>query len=275
MVKYHVVEFDGLGMAPLHRITQRGPLQDGATDLGYRLDPRQILISIMAYASTPAQFHDRRQELIEIFKPGITPVTLKWVFSTSAGTRTRCIDCHLTDGLSLASGSMIQQSFNDVIRLYAPDPTFYDPELTIVLPVTLGGGTSFQVPTVVPTFFGATVIDEHVGFDHSDNGAWDIYPVVVVHGAWTVLQITNVTAFGSRYIYTGISVTNTKTHTIDLRYGVKTYLDEAGTSVLDKWTGDRASFSIRPGFNDIWFYITGIDSATRARLEFNKRYIGL
>lgn len=278
MVKYHVVEFDGLGMAPLHRLQQRGPMQDGVTDLGYRLDPRSILISIMAYASTPAQFHDRRQELVEIFKPGVTPVTLKWVYSTSAGTRTRCIDCQLTGGLTLASGSMIQQSFNDVVELYAPDPTFYDPELITLQPASLGGGTSFQIPMPVPTFFGAVTINEIVNFDHTEPGAWDVYPVVVVQGPWTTAQISRLAsadAPAGQTLYTGTAAAAGKIHTIDLSYGVKTFLDEAGASVLDKWTGDRATWHLAPIYNNVWFYITGADANTRARVEFRKRFIGL
>jgi len=278
MVKYHVIEFDGLGMAPLHRIGQRGPMQDGVTDVGYRLDPRTILLSIMAYAATPAQFHDRRQELIEILKPGKT-ITLKWIFATSSGARTRCIDCHCTGGLSLPSSGMIQQAFNDVVQLYAPDPTFYDPELTTVLPTSLYSAAGFTVPTVVPTSFGVTSILETIVFNHSDPGAWDIYPVATIKGPYTNCQIANQGTIdwpsGNGVINSGIAIAAGKTITIDFRYGAKSFLDEAGASVLDKWAGDKATFKIAPGENSLRFFMAGIDSNTRIYLQFNKRYIGL
>jgi len=278
MVKYHVVEFDGLGMSPLHRISQRGPMQDGVTDVGYRLDPRNILISIMAYASTPAQFHDRRQELIEILKPGKT-ITLKWIFATSSGARTRCIDCHCTGGLSLPSSGMIQQAFNDVIQLYAPDPTFYDPEVITIQPLSLYSASGFTVPTVVPTSFGATSISEAVAFSHSDPGAWDIYPTITVKGPFGTCQIDNLSTVdspaGNGFLYSGVAIAAGKTHTIDLRYGLKTFTDEAGASVLDKWTGNRATFKIAPGENNFRFLVTSIDTNTRVQLQFNKRYVGL
>lgn len=272
MVKYHVIEFDGLGMAPLHRISQRGPMQDGVTDVGYRLDPRTILISIMAYASTPAQFHDRRQELIDFMKPG-KPITLRWIFSTSSGLRVRLIDCHCVGGLTLPSSGMVQQNFNDVIQLYAPDPTFYDPELTTIIPSSLYSAAGFTVPTSIPTSFGVTSVNEFVPFNNSEAGAWDVYPVITVKGPFTQCQIYNQTL--SCFVYSGIAIAAGKTHTIDLRYGVKTFLDEAGASVLDKWTGDKATFKLASGLNNIWFYIQGIDGNTRAQLQFNKRYIGL
>lgn len=278
MVKYHIVEFDGLGMAPLHRITQRGPMQDGVTDVGYRLDPRTILLSIMAYASTPAQFHDRRQELVEMLKPGKT-ITLKWIFATSGGARTRCIDCHTVGGLTLPSSGMVQQNFNDVVQLYAPDPTFYDPELTTILPASLYSSSGFTVPTVVPTSFGVVSIDEFAPFNHSDLGAWDIYPVATIKGPFSNCEIANLPTDnypnGNVMIYSGIALATGKTITIDFRYGAKSFTDETGASVLDKWTGDRSTFKIVPGENNIWFYMTGVDSNTRAQLQFNKRYIGL
>ena len=36
------------GMAPLHRITQRGPFQNGDTDVDFRLDPRIINLPFVA-----------------------------------------------------------------------------------------------------------------------------------------------------------------------------------------------------------------------------------
>lgn len=278
MVKYHVVEFDGLGMAPLHRISQRGPMQDGVTDVGYRLDPRTILISIMAYASTPAVFHDRRQELVDILKPGKT-ITLRWTFNTSSGTRTRSIDCHMVGGLSLPSSGMIQQSFNDVIQLYAPDPTFYDPEVITISPASLYSASSFTVPTVVPTSFGAVNILETVMFSHTDPGAWDIYPVATIKGPYTSCQIANMATSewpnGNGVIYSSNAIAVGKTITIDFRYGVKSFTDETGASVLANWTGDRSTFKIGAGENPIRFFMTGIDANTRIQLQFNKRYIGL
>lgn len=278
MVKYHVVEFDGLGMAPLHRISQRGPMQDGVTDVGYRLDPRTILLSIMAYADTPAQFHDRRQELIDWCKPGKT-LTFRWTFSTSKGRRSRLIDCHVVGGLTGPSSGMVRQNFNDVIQLYAPDPTFYDPEVITIVPSSLYASGTFTVPTVIPTSFGVTNILETVMFSHTDPGAWDIYPIATIKGPYTSCQIANMATGewpnGNGVIYSSTAIAVGKTITIDFRYGVKTFLDETGASVLANWTGDRATFKIGPGENPIRFYMTGIDANTRIQLQFNKRYIGL
>ena len=37
----------GFGLAPLHRITTRGPLQHGDSDIDFRLDPRILQIPLL------------------------------------------------------------------------------------------------------------------------------------------------------------------------------------------------------------------------------------
>ena len=46
MDRYVLEDYDGFGMPPSHRLTERGPLQHGETDLGYLLDPRLIQIAV-------------------------------------------------------------------------------------------------------------------------------------------------------------------------------------------------------------------------------------
>lgn len=61
--------YDNLGMAPQHRITERSPQQNGVTDLGYRLDPRVLSLSLIARANSLADAAARRRTLLNAFSP--------------------------------------------------------------------------------------------------------------------------------------------------------------------------------------------------------------
>jgi len=64
------------GMAPSHRITQRGPFQEGDSDIDFRLDPRIISLPIVVPTSSIDEHFRQRNLLLDIFKPGNDPATL-------------------------------------------------------------------------------------------------------------------------------------------------------------------------------------------------------
>lgn len=60
---------EGLSGMDIVRHEQHGPLQNGATDLGYKLAPRFIKLNILFYATTDAILDSYRQQLMAVFKP--------------------------------------------------------------------------------------------------------------------------------------------------------------------------------------------------------------
>lgn len=275
LINYHVVEFDGFGMSPVRRLTQRGPLQNGDTDVGFRLDPRTMRVAVLAYSSTPAAMHTKREQLLGMLYPGesTNPVKLRWTYN---GTTQRQIDCHVQGGLSLGSSGLIKNNWRDVVEFRASDPTWYDPVGGSVQFAQTGGGTPWAVPVVFPTNFGASNLSGSATIDLSDANAWDTYPIIYATGPVTNLVITN-TATGDKLDFTGSSIGGGVTYTIDLRYGNKTVIDSTSTNRINQLTSDSntATFRLVRGNNTITVTGTSITAATNIYIQYNTRFVGV
>ena len=51
---YAFISLTGLGLPPVRRIKERGPLQHGATDVGFLLDERMLNLALLITGSTLA-----------------------------------------------------------------------------------------------------------------------------------------------------------------------------------------------------------------------------
>lgn len=273
LVKYHVIEFDGFGMSPVRRLTQRGPLQNGDTDVGFRLDPRVMRISVQAYATTAAQFHSRREELLNLLRPCTDAIKLRWTYNS---TTQRQIDCHVSGGLSLGTSSLLKNNFRDVVELRASDPTWYDPAGGSITFAQTGGGTPMPVPMLFPLTFGASTLNASAVISLSDANAWDTFPIIYVTGPVTGLILTN-GATGDVLDFTGSSIGAGVTYTIDLRYGYKTVIDSSSANRISQLTSSSniATWRLVPGNNSISASGTSIDASTLIYIQYNTRYIGV
>lgn len=276
LINYHVVEFDGFGMSPVRRLTQRGPLQNGDTDVGFRLDPRTMRVAVLAYSSTPAAMHTKREQLLGLLRPGTDAVKLRWTYANAGGTVQRQIDCHVQGGLSLGSSGLIKNNWRDVVEFRASDPTWYDPAGGSVQFAQTGGGTPMPIPLLVPITFGASTLNGSAVIALSDANAWDTFPIIYVTGPITGLVLTN-TSTGDKLDFTGSSVGSGVTYTIDLRYGYKTVIDSTSTNRINQLTSDSniATWRLVPGNNTITATGTSIDANTRIYIQYNTRYIGV
>ena len=133
---------DGLGMAPMHRLSERGPLQHGITDRGYRLDPRMIRLILDISAGTQAVWESKRTSLLNIFKPSDTAMALELAFSAA----TYRLDCHYVDQMIMPSSDRLGWNQTVVVELIAPDPTFYDPTKSFHYFSVAGGADTLDVP---------------------------------------------------------------------------------------------------------------------------------
>lgn len=61
--------WEGMGLAPLHFITQRGPLQDGESPIDMRFDPRIVQIVIAENIQDRTTFWDRKWEWFDLLRP--------------------------------------------------------------------------------------------------------------------------------------------------------------------------------------------------------------
>jgi hypothetical protein len=272
LVTYRVCEFDGLGMAPVRRLSQRGPLQNGETDVGYRLDPRTIRLVVLGAGATPDALHSLRETVLGLLRPGADPIRLRWEYSGKA----RQIDVHYVSGLSLPSTDWRLSHHRLAFELRAPDPTLYDPNTTTVGLAASGGGTGLPLPMLFPMTLGASNLDTIQAINLSEANAWETFPTITITGPVTDLVITN-NATGDKLDFTGTTIGNGVTYTLDLRYGYKTVIDQAGANQISKLTSDSdlATWSLVPGSNSIRATGLSVSSATAISIQYNARFIGV
>jgi hypothetical protein len=273
-VNYTLTGFDGLGASPVHRLTQRGPLQDGQSDVGFRLDPRAITLAGVMHGNYTT-LNQNRAALVGFCRPSTSTNPLKLRWTTPDGLQ-RQIDVHAVGELGLPSNDWKVFSHRFAVQLIAHDPTFYDPAGGSVQFAQTGGGTAMPVPILFPLTFGASVLDVTEVVTLSGANAWDTYPIIYATGPVTGLILTNNTT-GDVLDFTGSSIGSGVTYTIDLRYGAKTVVDSSSVNRIGQLTAasDLATWRLVPGNNSITAEGTSISAATDILIQYNQRFIGV
>lgn len=271
---------DGFGMPPVRRLSERGPLQHGVTDIGYRLDPRLLQVGFVVQATTEAALENKRDILLDLFRPTETPVTLRLY---RANGQLRHIDAHVTDGLAFGQatrrgggGSPITMRVD--LALSAPDPIWYDPTVIAVSFGVAAGAGGMNVPTPVPTLIGPSTVDQTTQAGYVGN--WDAYPTIIIQGPITDPIVTNVTT-GEKLSFLGFALAAGVTYTIDTRYGYKTVTDNTGVNRINQLSNDSdlTGFHLEadaPGnVNTLKVTGSGANSATQVFVRFTNNYIGV
>lgn len=176
------------GMAPVRTLTQRGPLQDGVTATGYRLDPRTIRITFMFQATSLSGADDRRSTIYNIFRPRAELMTLE---ETLDNGNVRRIDGRVTGAMDMPVTPLqdrigVSQIFT--VDFFCPDPTWYDPTAST---------TTFDSTDNVDWWLALGTIDAAEVEEYVENptqGQSVDNSVSIADGsAWTVYFRTNVT----------------------------------------------------------------------------------
>lgn len=263
----------GWGMAPVRRLAERGPLQHGETDRGFRLDPRFGTLILELDAATHPGLRSKRETLVALFAPSeaARDGALEW----DLDGRLRRIDCHYAGDMDFSSQDREGWTLRVAVTLKASDPTFYDPAGAAVTFNLGAGGGGFLVPMEVPHAVGASTIDTALALHYAGN--WISYPNLIrVVGPIDNAVITNETT-GEKLDFTGLLLGAGERRDIDLRYGHKTVLDENGANSIADLSSDSdlATWHLRPGTNSI--RATGINAAAATRIDINYfvRYLGV
>ena len=255
----------GFGLAPLHRITTRGPLQQGDSDIDFRLDPRvmQLPLVVANTSQTAPRYrhYEIRNKMLYIFRPQTSAILRSRVFASSgtiAITDERNIAVRVLGGLSF---DVDPNSWHvrTVVQLRADDPTWYaGAEIT---------GNRFSVTYQNANINGSQVL--------ANAGNWPTFPIIRLNGPITNPVITNSTA--------GQAITITATigagafYDIDLEYGKKTVVDNLGVNRISTVSAASAlaTWSLLPGNNTVSITGTGTTGATNAVFQYYHRYTGI
>lgn len=129
---------DLYAVAENHRHEERGPQQDGATDLGYRLDPDVITVPLHFHAASGSVLDGYRDTLRAMFKP--RPANDPGIFRvTRDDGEVRQVDAYPFGrvGIRLVKEEYPGHMHKAVVQLKVPDPRWYDP---VPGTATAGGG---------------------------------------------------------------------------------------------------------------------------------------
>ena len=273
-----LLEYDGLGMPPLHRLEDRGPLQNGVTDRGFRLDPRTILIGLGIVGSDESDFFEKRHALTQIFTPRDRVGRLKWTL----GSTVRQIEGHLVgDGLSFGAGGHEYLWQKCAVAIRCPDPVWYDPN-AVSLRFNLGGGGDVdEVPSPVPSLVGASTLDVTKVINYA--GSWLTKPRIIIRGPIADPVITHEQT-GHKLDFTGVTLGSGEWYEIDTRWDYLTVKDDAGDNQIDTLSDDSdlAEFAIYhemevggSGANTFSVTGTSVDAATDVEIVYYTRYLGV
>ncbi len=263
---------DGLGEAPLHRLTERGAQQNGDTDVGYRLDPR-IFSLAFEYAGNAGDRYDERQRLRRLFTPQ-AELTLRF---TLPNFEVRNIDCkRLEAPLPVESRGALGQRLT--YRFRAAEAPFYaTTEQTATW--SLNVSDDLVLPYELPYFLGGSIIND--AQDIAYVGDIDTHPVIQLTGPMVNPLIENQeTGDKLHLIYT---IAAGQAVTIDTRYGSKSVTLTGGTRLVLTDDSNLGTFAIVAAIdgtasrtNTIFASATGaVAGQTNIQIAWYNRYGGL
>ena len=263
-----------LGGAPLHAITTRGALQQGDTQLDFRLDPRIITLIWYVSGSTLSELISILDKYHQIFTPSMSLGTL--IITRDDGTQ-RAIDCYYIGGLDNDIDPKIY-ALRLPVQLRCPDPTWYDPSQQVINMVSGVDGTPTPYPYVLPVTYGSALnLTKSVSY----TGTWRSFPIIEATGPITGFSIINDSTGDTISLSSAIPAGST--YRFNLLYGNKTVFDQTGTNKIATVTSgsDLATFSIEAapavpgGTNSLTISGTGGTSASAVSLYYYTRYHGI
>jgi len=266
---YNYLGDQGFGLAPLHRITQRGPMQQGDTDVDFRLDPRILQLPIFVNTTSIDDYYTARGRLLSVFTPSNT--TGRLTVTTSAWSRT--IDVKVLGGLSFDTDPKVGYGLRAVIQLRADDPTWYDAEPHAIAGTSGIAGTATAYPVIYPRTYGTANINTTTNFNY--DGTWQTYPIITAVGPITGLVITNNTT--GQVISTTGAIAAGRTYTYDLRYGKKTVYDDLGNNQISTISASSslATWSIVVGTNSISIAASSSAAPAEVDIIYYTRFVGI
>lgn len=268
---------DGLALPPVRRLEESGPLQNGATDRGFRLEPRVIKLVLMLHATDLTEYWAKRRRLNKQFRPREAVSRLRFTFPDGS---VRQIDATYDGELTLPSNEKTGFLHTVAVSLKAANPTFYDPAIeSLNFQISVSGG-SLTVPVSVPLYVGRSTLDQTI--QHMYQGDWETSPVINVIGPVTGLKIEQLTT-GKKLQFKADYVLNAgEILVIDTQYA-RSSVTVGGVSVLEQLTDDSdiSGFALLPdpdapdGVNELRVTGTAATAAMNVFIQYNNRYPGI
>lgn len=271
-----LLSLEGMGEPPVRRLEERGPQQHGVTDTGFRLEPRVIQLALEIRGQSLGDLEAKRRALIDWMRPSLRPLGLRFELDD----HTYQIDGHSIGAMAMPLAAAEPYALRTGLAFRCPDPTFYEPVGDAVSFFVGGGSDPFVVPTPIPAKIGSSVVDGTLAVAY--GGTWRAYPLIRITGPIADCVIENEST-GETLDLTGTTIADGDWYELDMRYGAKTIVDQAGANQLSALSADSdlATFhladdsEVTDGINVLHITGTGADANTRIDVSYHTRYVGI
>lgn len=275
--------WDGLGLNVITRLSSQGPQQRGDSDRGFRVQPRFVTLVFKVVGGDEADLEGRRKALLRLVRATGLGATLLF-------TKESMVPNPDPSG---AEGDVREEKYLDVefvshevsgrfarrkevvgVVFKASEPDFYKLPGFAVTFGQSGGSGGFTVPMPVPHEVGGSTLGETRLITYT--GSAPTFPAIRITGPITDALIEQLTT-GEQIFLDGITIDAGEWVDIDLRYGFKRVLDQAGVYVQVSEDSDLATFHLAAdpeaagGVNELMLSGSGTDGGTRADVSWVER----
>jgi len=276
-VGFILLRHEGLGMVPVRRLVEQGPYQHGVTDRGFRLLPRQVLLSIVAIGATLEEIYDRHETLLKALVASDDPLIVTFGYPDG---RRRELDAYYRGGVTFPVANRLGYSEEVAIELMCPEGVLRALTTSVETFGIGGGSTGFAVPTPIPVLVGASVLDQTLPISY--GGTFLTYPVIKIKGPITDAKLENLTT-DEELFFDGITIADADWYELALGYGLKTVKDKAGDNKIADLAEDSdlatwhlaADPEATGGINDVRVTGTNAGSNTEITFSYREKYVGL
>jgi len=308
---YTLLEYSGLGIANVRRLSQRGPFQHGDSDLGFRQDPRLIGLTWGVWGRGDRRLADLeslRVQLYGIFRPrDDDDVQLRFYMP---GGRVRAADVNLLGAFEAGTAAYEGYAAQRIAGAFrAADQRLYDPTQQTLTFSLLSTMTGWDIEEIGQTTADGWDIEE-IGQTTADG--WNIgesvfnqtqtilyaggsltadieYPIIRINGPISSAVVNNQTTGEKIDLSDGGGLELLLGEYVDIDLTAKTLLDNNDVSVDQYLTGDSdlATFHLsyntekladgsRSDGNNV-IQVTGAGStlSTSVTITWYARYIGV
>lgn len=243
---YSLEGMSGGGAPDVMRLGERGPLQNGVSDLGYRVGPRTVTLAILFNATSASLLDTRRSALAALLAPfESVPITL--TVTRDDGT-TRTLQCNTIAGTDI-----------EIVPLHRPGNLHRAVvQLRAVTPYWSGSVVSYNLRTPNDISGNLFVYAERTIVNPGDV---PVGPLVTIVGYMSNVIFSNLTT-GESINLLGVIIGSAAAAQLDFRSGYKTF--SAGTSLLPglSYPHQLTNFRLLPGSNSVRAKIDTLDVPT-------------
>lgn len=265
-----VSSFGSLGSSNIEYQMYTGYLQDGGNVTGYRLDDKQLNLTLSSIEFKDRQAYiTERETLYRFFSPLCSPFTFE--VSYRDGEKRTLSNLYLQNVLPNEYQPNIFL-INDSFSFIAKQPYWLGVEKTLSVSETTD--TQLVFPITFPIVFGTSGV-RYTG-TYSYQGSYKAYPKITLTGAYSTARITLVNK--GITIYMEQSVSSSSIRTINLNPNNRYIVDGSGNNKASDLglNSNLSDFYIEPYDNvEIEAIFYGYSPETNLSITLQETYLGI